>query len=128
MGSREVSARCRLPPRGAGGQGDPVPPGKRQDLAPEAVAYVGDNLQKDMPAAQACGALGVWAEYGTYVSAEYRERLAVISARAVTERHVAEEPGRGTPRWPLAISSFRQVLDVLDGFRWQGPKGRGRRR
>ncbi len=96
-------------------------------LPGQAVVYVGDNLQKDMPPAQACGALGVWAEYGTYVSAEYRERLAVISARAVTERHVAGEPARGEPRWPLAISSFGQVLDVLDGFRWQGPQRRGRR-
>jgi FMN phosphatase YigB (HAD superfamily) len=101
----------------------PSPAGLRRILAdfgldgPE-VAYVGDNPAKDMPVAQACGALGVWAEYGTYVSAEYRERLAVISAQAVTRRHVAEEPGRRALRWPLAISSFRQVLEVLDGHRW----------
>ncbi|MBS1110207.1 MAG: Haloacid dehalogenase-like hydrolase [Anaeromyxobacteraceae bacterium] len=29
------------------------------------VIYVGDNVKKDMPVARACGALGVWAEYGT---------------------------------------------------------------
>ncbi len=82
--------------------------------------YVGDNVKKDMPVAQACGALGVWAEYGTYVSKEYRERLAIISATAVTRRHVAEE----TPaRWPLAISSFTQVLELLDGTRWARPAG-----
>jgi FMN phosphatase YigB (HAD superfamily) len=87
-------------------------------LEPDQVLLVGDNVKKDMPVAQACGALGVWAEYGTYVSAEYRARLAVISAKAVTRRHVAEE----TPtRWPLAISSFTQVLDVLDGLRWNRP-------
>ncbi|MBK9518930.1 MAG: HAD family hydrolase [Anaeromyxobacter sp.] len=79
------------------------------------VLYVGDNVKKDMPVAAACGAVGVWAEYGTYVSAEYRERLAIISAKTVTRRHVAEE----TPaRWPLAISSFTQVLELLDGARW----------
>jgi phosphoglycolate phosphatase len=84
----------------------------------EAVLYVGDNVKKDMPVARACGALGVWAEYGTYVSSEYRARLAVISAKAVTQRHVAEE----TPaRWPLAISSFTQVLEILDGIRWARP-------
>jgi phosphoglycolate phosphatase len=84
---------------------------------------VGDSVKKDMPVARACGALGVWAEYGTYVSAEYRERLSVISAKAVTRRHVAEET---TSRWPLAISSFTQVLEVLDGARWTAPRA-GRR-
>lgn len=95
------------------------------------VIYVGDNVKKDMPVAAACGALGVWAEYGTYVSEEYRERLAVISARAVTLRHVAEETAA---RWPLAVSSFAQVLEVADGARWvaapapRRPARRGRRR
>ncbi|OFX21538.1 MAG: haloacid dehalogenase, partial [Anaeromyxobacter sp. RBG_16_69_14] len=88
-------------------------------LAGSEVAYVGDNPKKDMPLAEACGALGVWAEYGTYVSVEYRERLAVISAQAVTRRHVAEE---SPARWPLAISSFTQVLEILDGARWARPK------
>jgi phosphoglycolate phosphatase len=98
----------------------PSPAGLRRVLAdlglPGAqVLYVGDNVKKDMPAAKACGALGVWAEYGTYVSKEYRDRLQVISAAEVTRRHVAD----ATPaRWPLAISSFTQVLEVLDGARW----------
>ena len=89
------------------------------------VIYVGDNVKKDMPVARACGALGVWAEYGTYISAEYRERLAVISARSVTARHVAEE---GQQRWPLAISSFEQVRDVLQGARWTAPRKAPRRK
>jgi phosphoglycolate phosphatase len=78
-------------------------------LAGREVLYVGDNVKKDMPVAKACGATGVWAEYGTYVSGEYRERLAIISAASVTRRHVAEETAA---RWPLAISSFVQVLDL----------------
>jgi phosphoglycolate phosphatase len=98
----------------------PSPEGLRRiladlDLPGEQVVYVGDNAAKDMPVAKACGALGVWAEYGTYVSAEYRERLAVISAKSVTRRHVAEE---GQPRWPLSISSFVQVKEILQGARW----------
>jgi len=94
------------------------------DLPGTAVVYVGDNVKKDMPVAEACGALGVWAEYGTYVSGEYRERLSVISAKSVTRRHVAEE----TPqRWPLSISSFTQVLDVVDGARWVRPAVGARR-
>ncbi len=108
----------------------PSPAGLRRILAdlglrPSQVLYVGDNVRKDMPVAEACGALGVWAEYGTYVSSEYRERLAVISAKSVTRRHVSEEvadPGSRapSPRWPLAISSFVQVLDIIDGMRWTG--------
>jgi FMN phosphatase YigB (HAD superfamily) len=93
-------------------------------LEGQRVLYVGDNVKKDMPVAQACGALGVWAEYGTYVSKEYRDRLQVISASEVTRRHVAD----ATPaRWPLAISSFTQVLEVLDGARWGKPAGARRR-
>ena len=100
----------------------PSPAGLRQilddfGLAGEEVVYVGDSVKKDMPVARACHALGVWAEYGTYISAEYRERLAVISAQAVTRRHVADE---GSDRWPLSISSFTQVRDVLGGARWRG--------
>ena len=108
----------------------PSPVGLRRILddfglrGPE-VVYVGDNPKKDMPVAKACGALGVWAEYGTYISAEYRERLAVISARSVTARHVADE---GLSRWPLAISSFEQVRDVVQGARWTTPRaGQARR-
>ncbi len=102
----------------------PSPDGLRRvladfGLAGSEVVYVGDNPKKDMPLAQACGALGVWAEYGTYVSEEYRERLAVISAQAVTRRHVAEE---SPARWPLAISSFTQVPEILDGARWARPE------
>jgi phosphoglycolate phosphatase len=76
------------------------------------VLYVGDNVKKDMPVAKACGVVGVWAEYGTYVSEEYRERLAIISASSVTRRHVAEETAL---RWPLAISSFTQVASLAAG-------------
>jgi phosphoglycolate phosphatase len=87
------------------------------------VIYVGDNVKKDMPVARACRAVGVWAEYGTYVSGEYRERLAIISAKSVTRRHVAEE----TPqRWPLSISSFAQVLEIVDGARWVRPAAAAR--
>lgn len=95
------------------------------DLRGADVIYVGDNVKKDMPVAEACGAVGVWAEYGTYVPGEYRERLAVISAKAVTRRHVADE----TPqRWPLSISSFAQVVEVVDGARWRRPAAPARRR
>ena len=80
-------------------------------LAPGQVLYVGDNVHKDMALARSLGVTGVWAEYGTYVSTEYRERLAVISAKKVNARHVAEE---SQIRWPLALSSFAQVPDLVE--------------
>jgi phosphoglycolate phosphatase len=80
-------------------------------LTPPEVLYVGDNVNKDMRLADRCGVAGVWAEYGTYVSKEYRDRLRVISAKQVTQRHVADE---GQERWPRAISSFAQLLELLD--------------
>ena len=92
-------------------------------LAPAEVLYVGDSVRKDMALAAKVGVTGVWAEYGTYVSTEYRERLAVISARKVTQRHVAEE---AQGRWPIAISSFAQVGALIE----KGPRprrGSGRR-
>jgi FMN phosphatase YigB (HAD superfamily) len=101
-------------------------------LSPRDVLYVGDNVKKDMRLAEECGAAAVWAEYGTYVSKEYRDRLAVISAKQVTQRHVADE---AQGRWPDAISSFAQVLEIVDGARDAPPvralraarTGRGRR-
>jgi phosphoglycolate phosphatase len=92
------------------------------DLAPGEVLYVGDNVRKDMALAAAVGATGVWAEYGTYVSTEYRERLAVISASRVTQRHVSDE---AQGRWPLAISSFVQVRDLVEAGAARAP-GRAR--
>jgi FMN phosphatase YigB (HAD superfamily) len=89
-------------------------------LAPAEVLYVGDNVKKDMALAQAAGVTGVWAEYGTYVSTEYRERLSVISAKAVSQRHVADE---AQGRWPLAISAFAQVLELVEA----GPERRAGR-
>jgi FMN phosphatase YigB (HAD superfamily) len=94
----------------------PDPRGLRRVLremgfSPGEVLYVGDSVKKDMALAEAVGVTGVWAEYGTYVSTEYRERLAVMSAREITQRHVADE---AQGRWPLAISSFSQVTDLAE--------------
>jgi FMN phosphatase YigB (HAD superfamily) len=95
-------------------------------LSPAEVLYVGDSVKKDMALASAVGATGVWAEYGTYVSTEYRERLAVISAKKVTQRHVADE---AQGRWPLAISSFAQVPALArGGASPRGPVARRPRR
>lgn len=85
-------------------------------VAPERVLVVGDSLKKDIAVARAVGAVDCWAEYGTYVSHEYRERLDVISAASVTRRHAAsvlegDSQAKAAPRHSL--SRFGQVLDVI---------------
>ncbi len=82
--------------------------------APAEVVYVGDSLSKDVALAQKLGAVDCWAEYGTYVSIEYRERLDIISARSATRRQL--EHGRDEKMRPpsFRLSGFEQVLDVID--------------
>lgn len=88
-------------------------------VPPEQTLYVGDSLKKDVALARSVGAVDCWAEYGTYVSPEYRERLDVISAPSVTRRHAAGLlDGGGARREPEvshALSNFAQVLRVIDG-------------
>ncbi len=84
------------------------------ELRPEEVIMVGDNLKKDMAAATSAGVLGVWAEYGTYVPPEYRVRLNVISARAVTKKNVSDETEERIEEPEHAISNFGRVLDIID--------------
>ncbi len=98
----------------------PSPEGIRRILSDlglgiEEVVMVGDNLKKDMAAAAAAGVLGVWAEYGTYIPPEYRVRLNVISARAVTKKNVSDETNERAEEPALAISNFRRLLDIIDG-------------
>jgi len=81
-------------------------------LQPSEVLMVGDNRAKDGGTARAADCLWAWAEYGTYLSLEYRERLDIISPRSVTRRHFAD-PGDPAldPDW--AISSFLQVSRIV---------------
>ncbi len=88
-----------------------------QDLEfhPEEVMMVGDNIRKDMAAAAEAGVMGVWAEYGTYVPPEYRVRLDIISARAVTRKNVADETCEQLEEPEFAISNFGRILKIIDG-------------
>jgi phosphoglycolate phosphatase len=86
-------------------------------VSPEQTLVVGDSLQKDVGVARRVGAIDCWAEYGTYVSREYRERLDIISATAITRRHAASllEGDAQRPERPShALSNFAGVLDVID--------------
>jgi len=80
-------------------------------VGPRELLFVGDSLHKDITLAQRIGALDCWAEYGTYVSAEYRERLSIISAPSATRRHLqhAEAGDRRPPT--VRLSSFEQVWE-----------------
>ncbi len=86
---------------------------------PADVLVIGDSLKKDIGVAREVGAVDCWAEYGTYVSLEYRERLDIISAASVTRRHAASvyESGQLPLKATHVMSNFSQILDVIDGTR-----------
>jgi len=49
----------------------------------------------------------------------------MVAARPVTGLALQLPMAEGRPRverWPLAISSFSQVLDIVDGVRWTTPR------
>jgi phosphoglycolate phosphatase len=87
---------------------------------PKDVLVIGDSVKKDIAVARAVGAVDAWAEYGTYVSLEYRERLDIISAPAITRRHAAGlyEGGQKKAIEPThTLSNFSQVLGLIDARR-----------
>jgi FMN phosphatase YigB (HAD superfamily) len=100
----------------------PNPRGLEQILAthgrrPEEVLVVGDSVKKDMAVAQALGCHDCWAEYGTYVSLEYRERLDIISSSAITRRHASSvyESASGAQVTPShVLSNYAQLLGLID--------------
>lgn len=84
-------------------------------VSPAEVLVVGDSVKKDIAVAQAVGCHDAWAEYGTYVSTEYRERLDIISSPAITRRHAAHvlEAGVQPVKPTRALSNFSQVLELV---------------
>jgi phosphoglycolate phosphatase len=80
------------------------------------VLVVGDSVKKDVAVAQALGCHDCWAEYGTYVSLEYRERLDIISSTAITRRHAASVyEGEGQALTPThVLSNYAQLLGIID--------------
>jgi phosphoglycolate phosphatase len=91
-------------------------------VEPREVALVGDSLTKDMRLAREAGALDCWAEYGTYISAEYLERLAIISAPSATRRHLRHAPDEKSG-WPtVRLSCFEQLAEVVVASRARGSR------
>lgn len=97
----------------------PNPAGLKRILAtyglePKEVLVVGDSVKKDIAIAKELGCHDAWAEYGTYVSLEYRERLDIISSTAITRRHAAHvfETGQQSVTPTRALSNFGQVLEL----------------
>jgi FMN phosphatase YigB (HAD superfamily) len=104
---------------------------KAYAVAPEETLVVGDSLHKDVAVARTVGAVDCWAEYGTYVSREYRERLDIISAAAITRRHAASvfEGDRQQQTKPThALSNFANVLDIIAASAHAELPGRGKTR
>jgi FMN phosphatase YigB (HAD superfamily) len=85
-------------------------------LQPNEVLVVGDSTKKDIAIAQTLGCHDAWAEYGTYVSTEYRERLDIISSPAITRRHAANilEGGAQVVKPTRSLSNFSQVLQLAE--------------
>ncbi len=93
-------------------------------LAPDEVLVVGDNRHKDGGMARGAGCRWAWAEYGTYLSREYRERLDTISARSATRRHLfAEDDGAPPPEPDFVLSNFKQVPGLVEAL--NGPEALG---
>lgn len=87
-------------------------------VEPEEVLVIGDSVKKDVAVAQAVGCHHAWAEYGTYVSLEYRERLDIISSNAITRRHAASvfETAQQMVKPDRTLSNYGQLLDLVDGL------------
>jgi phosphoglycolate phosphatase len=91
---------------------------KTYGLKGSEVLVVGDSVKKDVAVAQALGCHDCWAEYGTYVSLEYRERLDIISSNAITRRHAASvfEGGGQAIKPTHTLSNYAQLLGVVDAL------------
>jgi phosphoglycolate phosphatase len=91
---------------------------KAYDVDPRQVLVIGDSMKKDIAMAREVGAIDCWAEYGTYVSLEYRERLDIISAASITRRHAASVyEGAAQVKATHALSNFGRILEIIDGAR-----------
>lgn len=79
------------------------------------IAYVGDNLSRDVLLAQRAGIHAVWARYGTVHDETLREQLYRITywtdADVVAEQQLRREASHTAPEF--VIDSFDQVLDVI---------------
>jgi phosphoglycolate phosphatase len=88
---------------------------KDYGVDPKHVLVVGDSLKKDIGMAREVGAIDCWAEYGTYLSLEYRERLDIISAPAITRRHASSVYETVPAAKPShALSNFGRILEIIE--------------
>lgn len=87
-------------------------------MQPHEVLVVGDSVKKDIAIAKEVGCHDAWAEYGTYVPTEYRERLDIVSSNAITRRHAASvfEQGAQTVKPTRSLSNYAQLLDIIDAL------------
>ena len=81
-------------------------------VKPSEVLVIGDSQQKDVLLAQRMGAVDCWAEYGTYRSEEYSERLNVISAPSAIKRNLQQGPALGKPP-THRLSSFELIVPIV---------------
>jgi FMN phosphatase YigB (HAD superfamily) len=102
---------------------------KEFGIPPDQTLVVGDSQHKDVAVARKVGALDCWAEYGTYISREYRERLDIISAAAITRRHassILEGDAARVDKPKRPLSNFGQIIDLIDAARERPVKATAR--
>jgi FMN phosphatase YigB (HAD superfamily) len=78
-------------------------------VEPQETLMVGDNLAKDMGVAEAVGAHGLWAEYGTRMPPEVRARLERYVPQAVLQRNAPELEG-GAARPNIGLQAYAELL------------------
>ena len=85
-------------------------------VRPEETVMIGDNLTKDIGLAQAVGALGLWAEYGTIFEPDIRRRLEHYVPRSVLRRNAPEFEGSAI-RPGISLSHYEGLFSAatIDG-------------
>lgn len=95
---------------------------KHMGVTPNAVLYVGDNLERDVAMARKAGAWAAWARFGTQHSPEDWARLVSVTHWTAAQVRRAEDP-RPSPKHPPHAVLHRSFAEVFDHFAFV-PQGR----
>lgn len=81
---------------------------------PKDILWVGDNLRKDVELGKTLGIHTAWAEYGTRISEETKQKLLAFSPERNVHRNAAMDPQSATsPKPDITLSNFSEIIDHL---------------